>query len=249
MSVLCIIPARAGSKGIPNKNIMNLGGLPLVSWTIRQAKTALADDVDNRIVVSTDSEEYKERIDSWFPGEDLVPFLRPAKMATDKSPSSDAVLHAITWFEEKGKTFDIILLLEPTNPLRVPGDIPAALAAFREYTTNRKTVYSLVGIACFPEHAPELAFDGTLVKGYKNLYLLKPYGGRQFSPGHPRRQSLRSPWFMTGLIYIGYTEAYKQNPIFDECPCLGYATERWQGHELDEPDDVLLIQPFLHRVK
>jgi len=115
MSLLAIIPARGGSKGIPRKNIKSLSGRPLIGWTIDVAKQASCVD---RIVVTTDD----ERIAAVARGLGAeVPFMRPAELATDETPGIAPVLHAI----EQLPRHEWILLLQPTSPLRTHADIEA----------------------------------------------------------------------------------------------------------------------------
>ena len=90
-TILAVIPARGGSKGLPRKNIRPLLGKPLIAWTTEQAKTSKYID---RIIVSTDSEEIAEISKEY--GAD-VPFLRPKELARGDSPTSDAIIHALNW--------------------------------------------------------------------------------------------------------------------------------------------------------
>ncbi len=117
-SVLCIIPARAGSKGLPGKNIKNLHGKPLIAYTIEQAKNSKYID---RVIVSTESLDIAD-ISRKYGAE--VPFRRPAKLATDKSNIMDVLIHAIAWMKKKERAdFDIVVLLHVTSPLRTSKDI------------------------------------------------------------------------------------------------------------------------------
>lgn len=113
MSLIALITARGGSKEILRKNIKLLSGKPLIAWTIDAAKKAKCV---NRIIVSTDDHEISE-IAKKYGAE--VPFLRPAELAEDASPSIDPVLHAI----EQMPGFDWLMLLQPTSPLRNASDI------------------------------------------------------------------------------------------------------------------------------
>lgn len=115
MSVYAIIPARSGSKGVPDKNIRFLGGHPLLAWSIAAAK--LCPSI-SRIVVSTDSEKYAE-IARGYGAE--VPFLRPQEFATDLSRDREFLLHALRWFKEQEQRVpNYLVLLRPTTPLRDP---------------------------------------------------------------------------------------------------------------------------------
>ena len=113
MSLLALIPARGGSKGILRKNIKTLFDKPLINWTINAAKQAKCID---RIIVSTDDLEIAEIAKKC--GAD-VPFLRPSELAKDETPGIEPALHAI----EKVPGFDWLILLQPTSPLRTASDI------------------------------------------------------------------------------------------------------------------------------
>ncbi len=113
MNVLTIIPARGGSKSVPNKNIRMLHGKPLIAWTIEAAKAA---KLTGRVIVSTDSEEIA-KIAREYGAE--VPFLRPAEISQDLSTDIEFVLHALEFFErEEGWIPDIVARFSPTTPLR-----------------------------------------------------------------------------------------------------------------------------------
>jgi len=120
--IYAIIPARGGSKSIPKKNIVDIGGYPLIAYSIIAAK--LSKSVD-RIIVSTDSEEIAE-VARKYGAE--VPFLRPAEFSTDTSVDREFVIHALEWFEEnEGKIPDYLVHLRPTSPLRDPKKIKEAV--------------------------------------------------------------------------------------------------------------------------
>ncbi len=115
MSTLAIIPARAGSKGIPGKNKRMMCGQPLISWTIAAAQAAHSID---EIVVSTDDEEIADIALGLGIN---VPFMRPPELAQDDTPGIEPVLHALSLMEG----FDSVVLLQPTSPLRTSTDIDA----------------------------------------------------------------------------------------------------------------------------
>lgn len=124
MSIVAIIPARGGSKGVPQKNIRFLQGFPLIAYSIIAAK--LSRKID-RVIVSTDSENIAD-IAKAFGAE--VPFLRPSQFATDKSPDNEFVLHALDWFQtNEGNTPRLLVHLRPTTPLRDPILIDEAIEA------------------------------------------------------------------------------------------------------------------------
>lgn len=124
MDVLAIIPARSGSKGIPDKNIKMLAGHPLLAWSIAAAK--LSRRV-SRVIVSTDSMKYADVAGQY--GE-RPPFLRPGHISGDKSSDLEYVLHALDWLKDnEGWSPEFIILLRPTTPLRNPQDLDAAIEA------------------------------------------------------------------------------------------------------------------------
>lgn len=118
MNVLAVIPARAGSKSLPHKNIRLIGGKPMLAHSIGHA---LESKYINRVIVSTDSEEYASIAEEY--GAE-VPFLRPAEYATDTSLDYDVFYHALTWLkDEEGYEADIVVQLRPTYPIRDVNDI------------------------------------------------------------------------------------------------------------------------------
>ncbi len=115
--VVCIICARGGSSGIPRKNVKEIAGKPLIAWTI---EVAVQIGFMDRIVVSTDDEEIAE-ISRMYGAE--VPILRPKHLATKKIPKIPALHHMIKYLENDGQNIDIVVDLDPTNPLKITEDI------------------------------------------------------------------------------------------------------------------------------
>jgi len=119
--IVATINARGGSKGVPGKNIRDLGGLPLIAWTIREARRSALID---RVIVSSDDEGILAVARSH--GAD-TPFVRPAELARDDTPGVDPVLHVVEAL--KPDMYDYIVLLQPTSPLRTVEDIDGCIAA------------------------------------------------------------------------------------------------------------------------
>ncbi len=130
--ILCVIPARAGSKGLPGKNIKKLLGKPLIAYSIEHARGSKYID---RTIVSTDSKKIAEVARNL--GAE-VPFLRPKRLAKDKSSTINVLLHAIDWMEKREKfAFDILVLLHVTTPLRNAKDIDRSIELlFKKKTDN-----------------------------------------------------------------------------------------------------------------
>jgi CMP-N,N'-diacetyllegionaminic acid synthase len=123
-SIVALIPARSGSKGVPHKNIRKLGDHSLLEWSIVACKSATSI---NRTIVSTDSQDYA-MISKEMGGE--VPFLRPAKFSGDRSTDYDFIKHALDWFMQNGGEPEYIVHIRPTTPFRDPTLIDQAVAAF-----------------------------------------------------------------------------------------------------------------------
>lgn len=122
MRVLAVIPARGGSKGLPGKNIRRLAGLPLLGHSLRCAGLSVGV---TRTIVSTDDEAIAEVARSL--GGD-VPFIRPSELARDDTPMMPVLKHALSAIEqEEGRTYDSVLLLDPTSPGRIPADVAKAI--------------------------------------------------------------------------------------------------------------------------
>lgn len=183
--ILAVIPARGGSKGLPGKNIKNLKGKPLIYYTIDAARQIL-DDVD--ICVSTDDEMIKTCVESY--GLE-VPFLRPVHLAMDNSSTADVLFHALQFYEKLGKSYDILLLLQPTSPFRTGEHIREALNLYNEKLDMVVSVKE--------SHSPScLCSDNK--EGYLKLLL---------NEKALRRQDLPTYYEYNGAIYIINIKSFK----------------------------------------
>ena len=141
MRILCVIPVRGGSKGIPRKNLRPIAGKPLVAWTIEQAlaaKEEVAGEHELRVVVSTDDAELAD-IAREYGAE--VPFIRPAHLAEDTTATEPVIEHAIEFYTENGWEPEAVMLLQATSPVRLPGTLARAV---RQFAENGKD--SMVGV-------------------------------------------------------------------------------------------------------
>jgi len=141
-SVLALIPARGGSKRLPRKNIMDLAGKPLIAWTIEAAKNSSYID---EIIVSTDDIEIESTAVHYGAN---VPFKRPDNLASDTATSNDAIIHAIKIMLDRGVSYDLVVVLQPTSPLREFHDIDSALELM-----ELKKARGIVTV-CECEHSP-----------------------------------------------------------------------------------------------
>lgn len=123
-SIVALIPARAGSKGVPHKNIKPLGTRPLIEWSI---KACLKSKLIDRVIVSTDSAEYAELAIKL--GAE-APFLRPAEISADRSTDYDFIVHALDWLAANGGEPQHVVHIRPTTPYRDPALVDEAIKAF-----------------------------------------------------------------------------------------------------------------------
>lgn len=179
-----IIPARGGSKGIPRKNIKQLGNKPVIQYTAEQI---VASGVINRAIVSTEDPEIAQVAQSV--GLE-VPFLRPAELAQDQTPTIDAVLYTLKQLlaEENTVRPDVVMLLQPTFPFREAKHLREALRLFSE----NPQADSLISVSPMPHHySPFYAM--TLESGQVS-YL---FPGQQYT----RRQDQKPTFYRNGVIY------------------------------------------------
>lgn len=229
-SILAIVPARGGSKGIPRKNCKPLLGKPLVVWSIEQA---LRSRYITRTFVSTDDTEIAALSEQCgLP----VPFLRPAEYARDTSPTYDAVLHALDAFEAAGEHFDIVVLLEPTSPLRKIDDIDRAIGQF---LSSGQDADALVSVG-------EVHLESPYIMKTIDCGLIRP-----LMPSDARfyqRQQLPAAFFPYGVIYLSRVEALRRTRTFYQERTMAYVIERWQNYEIDDLFDFICVESILHHM-
>lgn len=182
MKNLAIIPARSGSKGLKDKNIKDLNGVPLLAYSIIAAKES---GLFEEIMVSTDSEEYAKIARDYGA---RVPFLRTEENSTDKASSWDVVKEVVKQYENMGERFDTITLLQPTSPLREAIDIQNGYALFRE--KNAKAVVAVTEM----DHSP--LWSNTLPENRSMKGFV-----REEVKNRPR-QELDSYYRINGALYI-----------------------------------------------
>ncbi len=220
MKVLGLIPARGGSKGIPGKNIKPLAGKALICYSI---EAALASGELTEVLVSTDSEAIAEQ--SRQAGAS-VPFIRPAELASDRSPTIDTVIHALEFCQARGEHYDALCLLQPTCPFRTASAIREAIQRFMQSKAD-----SLISVREVPhQYNPHWVFepegDSPFLKiatGEKNII--------------PRRQELPPAYHRDGSIYITRTEVLlQQRSLYGER--TAYWLNEEEGHvNIDTPAD------------
>lgn len=186
-SLLALIPARSGSKGLPNKNVLNCAGKPLIEWTIAAAHGAVEID---EIIVSTDSENIAAV--SANAGAS-VPFIRPASLAADNSSMLDVIKHA--WenhLDSNGRYFDYVVLLQPTSPLRSSTHISEAIRLyFRSRRSDEDTLASVHPVNSKYGWLMERVGTGGYIEFCRDV--------RQ---ENPQRQELPSFFLPNGAIFV-----------------------------------------------
>ena len=224
---LAIIPARAGSKGLPGKNIKELCGKPLIAWSIEAGfKSKYLDEV----MVTTDSQEIADIAKSYGAN---IPFLRPDYLASDTATSFDAVKHTIEFYKnELNKEFDYIVLLEPTSPLREDDDIDNAIEQL--FNSNAD---SIVGICKTEDQNP--AF---LIKKDDNGYI---YGYENKDMKVLRRQDISDVYFFEGTIYISKTDILLDKQTFYHGKTIGYEVPKYKSLEVDDMDDFIMVEAIM----
>jgi CMP-N,N'-diacetyllegionaminic acid synthase len=224
--VLAIVPARAGSKGLPGKNIRPLLGHPLLAWPICAAKASRYVD---RVIVSTDSEQYA-LIANAYGGQ--TPFLRPPSLAIDVAPSSGAILHALDTLESRGEHYEYFVLLEPTSPLTEGTDIDLALETL---SRHRELADSAVGVSELVSTHPAFAVR------VDKQGLAAPYAAADFS--HlARRQDVEPLYALDGSLYVSAVDAYRRHATFCHGRTLAHCMPRHKSHEIDDLVDFVCVE-------
>lgn len=225
--IIAFIPARGGSKGIKNKNILEIHGKPLIAYTIEAAKESVYID---DIVVSTDSEQIKsiaEEYGAW------LPFLRPSELAEDETSTLDVVLHTIATLKAQGYTYDILLLLQPTSPLRTGQDIDGALDVF-----VRNKYQPVAAVSKVSDHP-------LLMRKVKENGKMEKILSVQSSV---RRQDMPVYYKINGSIYINLVTDLSQNTSFNDNP-IPYIMADNHAIDIDDELDIAVLKFYLDDYK
>jgi CMP-N,N'-diacetyllegionaminic acid synthase len=230
--ILALITARGGSKGVLRKNILRVGGRPLIGWTIMAARRAArllgdksGDWAIDRIMVSTDSQEIRDI--SIEQGAE-APFLRPAHVAQDDSSHIATVRHSLEWLDQNKKYRpEWVLLLQPTSPLRTAEDICEAVDLAR--TKRAPAVISVCETHAHPYLCRTMNADGGL---------------REFMPcsvAYPRRQDLPAAYALNGSIYLTKRTALLEENKFEPLGTIGYVMPAERSLQIDSAWDMHLF--------
>jgi CMP-N-acetylneuraminic acid synthetase len=228
LQTLIVIPARGQSKGIPRKNVRQIGGRPLLQYT---AETALAVTRAASVVLTTDDEEIATI------GRQCglrVPFLRPAELARDDTPTLPVVQHAVHWLERAGERYDAICLLQPTCPLRRPEDVDACIELLESSRAD-----AVVTVLPVPwRHNPHW------------VYFRAPNGALRLSTGEaepiPRRQSLPPAYHRAGSVYVTRRDVVMDGNSLYGRDLRGLVIDEQDFVDLDTADDWARAEQLIH---
>ena len=219
---LAIIPARGGSKRLPNKNILNLNGKPLIAWSIEAAKKSKYID---EIVVSSDSDEILEIAKKYK----VKALKRPDELATDTAKSEEAILHVLENYPE----FEYIVLLQPTSPLRTEKHIDEAIELLK-----KKNADGIISV-CEVDHSP--LWSNTLPENLDmSNFLRDDIKGK-------RSQDLPTYYRLNGAIYICKTDRFlKEKTFFIKDNIFAYVMDRKSSVDIDDEVDFKLAEVLMN---
>jgi CMP-N,N'-diacetyllegionaminic acid synthase len=221
-SVLALIPARGGSKGVPRKNIRPAGGKPLIAWSVEAAKTSRYID---RTILSTDDAEIAD-VARQFGCE--VPFMRPVELATDKANSMDVIRHALKSLPER---YDFLVLLQPTSPLRRAAEIDDALE--RYIASGAKTCVSVCEADKHPYWMVKMTEGGAVTQ------LFPP----ELIPD--RRQDAPPVFALNGAIYIAPVDHLVAGGDLIVAGTFGYVMPKDRSFDIDTEFDLRIVDFLL----
>jgi CMP-N,N'-diacetyllegionaminic acid synthase len=222
VTVLAVIPARGGSKGLPRKNVLPLAGVPLVGHALRCAASVPAID---RTVVSTDDDEIAA-VAAQFGGEVV---RRPAELAADETPTWPVLRHAL---DAAGGDPELLVLLEPTDPLRLPGDVDAAIELARANPDAD-------GVVAVSEPPFNPFFQGVEIVGGR-MRPLFPHARLE------RRQDAPQSYYVNGCVYVwrtGFVRSHDGHWLDGDTVPL--VTPAARAVSVDTADDLALCEALL----
>lgn len=227
MKIVAIIPARGGSKGIPNKNIVDICGLPMIAYTIN---AALNSNIFNQVVVTTDNQDIKNVALSY--GAYVID--RPSHLAQDNSSSLDAVEHALKYIIEQDNTFTHFALLQPTSPLRHKQHI---IEAFDVYRSKNANSLVSVNLSAVPPQKTLVEINGQITP-LTNLNDLTQ-----------NRQNLPKSYHPNGAIYISKIDNFLKDKNLFSDPLSIYTMDEQSSIDVDNFDDLEKVKNIFANLK
>jgi CMP-N,N'-diacetyllegionaminic acid synthase len=230
--VIALIPARSGSKGLPNKNIRPLGGYPLIAWSIMAAKKS---KLINRVIVSTDSEDYAQLAINL--GAE-VPFLRPSEISGDLSTDHDCIAHALDWLALNGGEPECIAHIRPTTPFRDPTYIDLAITTFQNSSKNITALRSAHEMSESAYKTFEITGDGRFKRVGSEVTAL--------DAANNARQQFPATYQANGYVDILSTRFIRESGLIHGDWVLPFITP--SVVEVDVEDDFLHLEYQLSRM-
>lgn len=231
-SAVALVPARAGSKRVPHKNVAPLAGHPVLAYTIAAARRS---GVFDAVVVSTDSPAYAD-VARHYGAE--VPLLRPAELAGDTSPDVEWVEHMIDALQAGGRPFDAFSILRPTSPFRQPATIQRAWAAF----AADEGADSLRAVEPCRQHPGKM-----WIKRGNRLLPLLPFGPED-QPWHSSQYpSLPLVYVQNASLEIAWTRTLRATRSIAGVNILPFLTEGFEGFDVNHPHDWDLAERIVAR--
>jgi CMP-N,N'-diacetyllegionaminic acid synthase len=226
--ILAVIPARLGSKGLKQKNIKKLNGIPLITYSINSLKRSKFVD---KIFVSTESKKIKKIVESCGL---TIDFLRPKKLALDRSKTFDVIKHVIIEMKKLGHLFDYVALIEPTSPIRKRKDIDNAISLLHENRNKFDSVVSVGEISELPNLLKKIKKkDNKIASAFPKL--------KQIS----RRQDSEDYFFPYGVIYLSKTKTLLKEKTFYCKNTLAMKIDKFQCYEIDHKSDLISVEAIL----
>lgn len=227
---VAFIPARSGSKRVPNKNIKPLGGHPMLAYTVR---AAIDSGVFSAVICATDSELYAD-VARYYGAE--VPFLRPTEISGDKSPDIEWVVWILNALKAEGREYDIFSILRPTSPFRLPETIRRAWDTF----IVDSGADSLRAIEKCKQHPGKM----WVIRGERMLPVMPFVNGS--TPWHScQYAALPEIYAQDASLEIAWSRiALKQNTIAGEA-IIPFVSQGLEGFDINEPEDWLLAEHYL----
>jgi CMP-N,N'-diacetyllegionaminic acid synthase len=216
--ILALVPARGGSKGLPGKNLRPLAGRSLIEYAARVARESAIVD---RAVLTTDAEDIAAE------GRRVgleVPFMRPAQLAQDDTPMLPVIEHAVAAIGANGVVPEIVLLLQPTSPLRTPEHLRSAVRLLRESRAD-----SVVSVVELSRH---LSPDYVMRMEGEALVPFLPDGARV-----TRRQDARRAYVRDGTVYAFWTRTLVEQGSIYGARCLPLVVNAAESITIDSPAD------------
>jgi CMP-N-acetylneuraminic acid synthetase len=229
MRVLGVVTARGGSKGVPRKNIRLFGGKPLLVWTVQAAQASVL----SRTILSTDDDEIANV--GRAAGIE-VPFMRPAELAADTTPTLPVLQHAVTALETTGDRFDAICLLQPTSPLRTAATIDSCIQMLEQ--TGADSVVTILPVPT--EYNPHW------------VYFRDGNGVLRIATGEDtpiaRRQALPPAFHREGSVFVTRRDVLVEQGSIYGARLVGFPVDPSRAVDIDTPEDWERAEAILRNV-